>query len=72
MSSACIAVMRLGLMQGCLRLSMEAGHTHFVGVMEQSLLRLLRATGAYLQPAGPLVNYHGWRQPSVRRLGRTA
>ena len=64
MDAAVMAVMRLSLIQACVRLSAEAGHTHFIGVMERSLLRLLGATGLHLQSVGPLVNYHGWRQPA--------
>lgn len=42
-----LALMRLGLIQGAVRLSAEAGHTHWLAVMEPSLLRLLRATGLH-------------------------
>ena len=63
-----LALMRLGLIQGAVRLSAEAGHTHWVAIMEPSLLRLLRATGLHFQPIGPLVFYHGWRQPAYADL----
>ena len=61
-----IAVMRLGLMQACLRLSVEAGHTHFIGSWNPASCASWARRGSILQPAGPLVNYHGWRQPAYR------
>lgn len=55
--------MRLGLMQGIVRVSRDAGLTHWCAVMERSLLRLLASTGIHFQPVGPLVEFHGIRQP---------
>jgi len=60
---ASLALTRLALVQGAVRLSAEAGHTHWLAVMEPSLLRLLRASGLHFQPLGPVINHHGWRQP---------
>ena len=57
-------LMRLGLMQGILRVSQGAGLTHWCAIMERSLLRLLQATAIHFQPMGPLVEYHGVRQPA--------
>jgi N-acyl amino acid synthase of PEP-CTERM/exosortase system len=53
----------LGLMKAILRMSREHGITDWLAVMEPSLLRLLAGYGIYFQPLGPLVEYHGMRQP---------
>lgn len=55
--------LRLGLMQGIVRMSAEARLTHWCAVMEPSLLRILRSTSIHFEPIGPLVNFHGLRQP---------
>ena len=62
------SLLRLSLVQGALRLSREAGVTHWCAVMERSLLRLLRATAIHFTPAGPCVEYHGLRQPAYADL----
>ena len=67
-SPASFSLLRLALIQGAVRLSAEAGHTHWLAVMEPTLLRLLRATGIHFMPLGPLVEYHGLRQPSIAEL----
>jgi N-acyl-L-homoserine lactone synthetase len=59
------AVMRLGLMQGIVLLSGELGITHWCAMMEPSLLRLLQVSAIHFDPVGPLVDFHGMRQPSV-------
>jgi N-acyl-L-homoserine lactone synthetase len=69
LDDASLGLMRLALVQGAVRLSAEAGHTHWLAVMEPSLLRLLRASGLHFQPLGPLVSYHGRRQPVCADLG---
>ena len=61
-------LMRLGLMQGIVQVSADAGLTHWCAVMERSLLRLLQATAIYFQPVGALVEYHGIRQPAAGRI----
>jgi N-acyl-L-homoserine lactone synthetase len=58
------SMVRLGLMQGTLRLSRELGLTHWCAIMEPMLLRLLRMTAVQFSPLGPLVEYHGLRQPA--------
>ena len=58
-------LLRLALMQGILRISRELGLTHWCAGMEQSLLRLLRLNAIRYEPVGPLVDYHGLRQPAV-------
>lgn len=67
-SPASFSLLRLALIQGAVRLSAEAGHTHWLAVMEPTLLRLLRATGIHFTPLGAMVEYHGLRQPSVAEL----
>lgn len=62
------ALMRLGLVQGLVRASSEMGITHWCAVMEPTLLRLLRMTSIYFHSLGPLVDYHGLRQPCFNRL----
>jgi N-acyl-L-homoserine lactone synthetase len=63
------ALLRLGLVQGLVRLSGELGLTHWCAVMEPSLLRLLRMTSINFVPVGPLVEYHGLRQPCYNHVG---
>jgi N-acyl amino acid synthase of PEP-CTERM/exosortase system len=53
----------LGLMNGIVRMSAEHGITEWFAVMEPTLLRLLARFGIYFSPIGPMVNYHGMRQP---------
>lgn len=62
-------LMRLGLVQGLVRMSYELGITHWCAVMERSLLRLLRTSSIYFNPLGSLVEYHGPRQPCFSQLG---
>ena len=53
----------LGLMNGIVRMSSEFDITEWFAVMEPALLRLLARFGIYFSPIGPMVNYHGMRQP---------
>lgn len=53
----------LGLMKAVAKMSMENGITHLVAVMEPALLRLVGRLGFQFQSIGPLVQYHGLRQP---------
>lgn len=62
------ALLRLGLMQGIVRLSADMGLTHWCAVMEQTLLRLLRVSGIHFQPLGPAIEHRGLRQPSWGRI----
>ncbi len=68
MSASTCSLLRLALIQGAVRLSDEAHNTHLLAVMEPTLLRLLRATGIHFLSLGPLVDYHGLRQPAVAEL----
>ncbi len=55
--------MTLGLMQGIFRISVRERLTHLCAEMEPSLLRLLAGLGMHFTPIGPLVEFHGKRQP---------
>jgi N-acyl amino acid synthase of PEP-CTERM/exosortase system len=57
------ALMRLGLMQALVRMSVENGITHWCAAMEPTFQRLLAAMAIHFHPIGPLVEYHGLRQP---------
>ena len=69
LSPAALSLMRLGLVQGLVRLSDQTGVRHWFAVMERTLLRLLQSTAIHFQPAGPLVDHHGVRQPAYAHLG---
>ena len=56
-------LMRLGLMQGIMRMSMEHGITDWCALMEPTLLRMLAAMAIRFRPIGPLVEFRGRRQP---------
>ena len=56
--------MRLALVRGLVQLSKEIGITHWCAVMERTLLRLLQSSAIHFEPLGPLVEYHGLRQPA--------
>jgi N-acyl amino acid synthase of PEP-CTERM/exosortase system len=47
-----------------LRQSVDLGIEYWAAVMEPQLLRMLALMGIRFQPIGPLVSYHGLRQPS--------
>jgi hypothetical protein len=66
--NSCSAVLRLALMKGVVMMSEEAGHSHWLAVMEPTLLRLLAATGIHMVPLGPPVDYHGVRQPTYAEI----
>jgi len=52
-----------GLMRAVAKMSVDNGITHLVAVMEPALLRLVGRVGFEFTPIGPLVDYHGIRQP---------
>jgi len=58
----------LGLIQMILKQSIELGVEYWGAVMEPQLLRMLAIMGIRFQPIGPLVSYHGLRQPSYCHL----
>lgn len=64
-------LLRLGLMRGILRASLELGLTHWCALMEPTLLRLMRSSGVRFTALGPLVEAHGLRQPSAAAIDFT-
>jgi N-acyl amino acid synthase of PEP-CTERM/exosortase system len=58
----------LGMIQMLLRQSIELGVDYWGAVMEPQLLRMLAMMGIRFHPIGPLVSYHGLRQPSYCHL----
>jgi N-acyl-L-homoserine lactone synthetase len=56
-------MVRLGLMQGIVRLSGELGLTHWCAIMEPKLVRLFQLSGIEFHDLGPPVEYFGWRKP---------
>lgn len=62
------ALIRLGLVQGLVRLSQECGVSHWCAVMERSLLRLLRYSTIHFEPVGAMIEHHGQRQPAVASI----
>ena len=63
-------LMRLGLLQMLIRMSVLNGITHWYGVIEPPLMRMMAAMSFYVEPIGPLVDYHGIRQPCFCSLSR--
>lgn len=61
-------LMRLGLMQMAVRMSVQNGITHWCAIIEPTMIRMMAAIGIYAQPIGRLVEYHGWRQPCFCNL----
>lgn len=59
---------KLGLIRAAIGMTIQHGLTHWCAVMEPWLLRLLRQLGIEFDPVGPLVDYHGRRQPCVVSL----
>ncbi len=55
----------LGLFAGILRMSMQHNITHLLAVMEPTLLRFLTRFGIHFHKIGPLIDYHGNRQPAI-------
>ena len=65
-----IPTITLGLFKATLQMSFEHGITDWFAVMEPSLLRLLTRFGIYFQPLGPVIEYHGLRQPCHANIDR--
>jgi N-acyl-L-homoserine lactone synthetase len=68
MSCRAGTMLRLGLMKGVIQLSSELGLTHWCAIMEPTLIRLLQAHSIHYVPVGPLVEYHGLRQPCYAEI----
>lgn len=62
-TSSIAQLMPLGLIRGAVKMSMDQGASEWFAVMEPSLLRRLQRFGMYFRPIGPIVEYHGFRQP---------
>ena len=66
----------LGLMRAIVELAVSGSMTHLFAVMEPALLRMLQRLGIHFENLGPIVDYHGHRQPCYcdldRLLARTA
>ena len=60
--------MTLGLIEGLIAMSLDNGIFYWCAVMEKPLLRLLSRLGIHFENIGPLVEYHGRRQPCVLEL----
>lgn len=58
----------IGLMRAIVEMAAEHGVTHLCAVMEPALLRLLARLGVHFHPVGPMVDYHGSRQPCFANL----
>ena len=58
----------LGLFAGIVRMSAQNNITHWLSVMEPTFLRFLSRYGIYFQKTGPVVEYHGKRQPAVASI----
>jgi N-acyl-L-homoserine lactone synthetase len=60
-----LVLLRLTILRGIVQLSWDLGLTTWLAVMERSLMRLHRTNEIHFQPIGPLVSYHGMRQPTI-------
>jgi N-acyl amino acid synthase of PEP-CTERM/exosortase system len=60
--------MTLGLIEGLVAMSLDHGVFYWCAAMERPLLRLLSRLGIHFENIGPLVEYHGRRQPCVLEL----
>jgi N-acyl amino acid synthase of PEP-CTERM/exosortase system len=58
----------LGLMAVALQLAGDHLIDHVAAIMEPALLRLLARFGIRFNPLGPIIDYHGWRQPCYARI----
>lgn len=62
-------LLRLSLLRGVVQVSYEMGLTHWLAVMERTLIRLHQTNEIFFEPVGPLVSYHGQRQPTIGTIG---
>lgn len=53
----------LGLLQAMVCSSIRNGITHWVAEMEPALIRMLARLGMHWNPLGPIIEFHGKRQP---------
>lgn len=64
LSGGALSLARIMLVRGLVELSRRQGVTQWLGIMEPTFLRLLRSTAIHFEAVGPLVEYHGLRQPA--------
>lgn len=63
----------VGLLRCMFQLSIENGITQWYAAMEPTLIRSLGSRfGMYFHPIGPVVDYHGRRQPSIANVSVVA
>jgi N-acyl-L-homoserine lactone synthetase len=62
-------LLRLALWRGILQLSNEMDLTHWLAVVEPSNIRLHSRNAIQFEAVGPLVSFHGRRQPMVGMIG---
>jgi len=62
------SLLRLALMQGIVRMSDALGLTHWCAIVEPFLLRLLQMNAIHFSPLGPVIEYHGPRQPTCGHI----
>ena len=55
----------LGLLSSIVRMGIQNNITHFLAVMQPALLRLQAHFGIHFHKIGPLIDYHGKRQPVI-------
>ena len=67
----CSSLLIIMLVKGVVQMGRDNGINDLFAVMEPTLLRLLAGRFAFhFNPIGPLVDYHGMRQPCHANLGR--
>ena len=59
---------RLALLRGIAQLSSEMGLTHWLAVMEPAMMKIQRMDLIHFENIGPLVSYHGIRQPAFGEI----
>jgi N-acyl amino acid synthase of PEP-CTERM/exosortase system len=60
--------MTLGLMGLAMRLSRDSGFDNVCAIMEPALIRLLERVGVRWTAIGQPIEYHGMRQPCIKRV----
>jgi len=64
-------LLRLGLLQAMVRMSVQNGITHWCAMMEPALVRMLAAMSVRFEPIGEPVEHRGWRQPCFCNISET-
>ena len=58
-----VSTISLGLMRATIAMARSDEITHLYALIEPALLRMLRGMSIHFEKLGPVVNYHGRRQP---------